>query len=194
MESDPLWMKSVIVLVPAVTAPLVAWLTSLRTTSRRSSELDFLLRRIDLVERVQKVQGQSDATNRLVLDAELQDIFADLTLLRVGVHPSGTIPSPHSGWRGWFLAYKQSSRKGAVYKALFYLFVAIGIIGGIGLLIPPVWDTDPSAPSHFEQGVIGFLGVAVYLFIGLAFRYAAVRDYHKTAQKRSSQSPATAAG
>ena len=189
--TDLTFQKQVwLAVVGAVTPPLVAWLTSLRTTSRRSSELDFLLRRIDLVERVQKAQGQSDATNRQVLDAELQDIFADLTLLRVGVHPSGTIPSPHSGWRSWFLAYKQSSRKGSVYKALFYLFVAIGTIGGIGLFLSP-WDPEP---SHSEQGVIRCLGVAVYLFIGLAFRYTAVRDYHKTAQKRSSQSPATAAG
>ena len=131
-KSDPFWMKTIFIMLPAVIAPLLAWLASLRATSRRSSELDFLLRRIELVERVQKVQGGTEVANRPALDAELRDIVSDLTDLRVGVltlHPSATLPNPQSAWRRWFLAYKQSSRKGSAYKALFYIFIAFVALG-----------------------------------------------------------------
>jgi hypothetical protein len=191
-KSDPLWMRAVLLMVPAVIAPLLAWLTTLRAASRRSSELDFLLRRIELVDRVQKAQGQTQTVNPEALDAELRDIVADLADLRTGagMHPPGTIQNPHSGWRNWFLAYKQSSRKGKAYKALFYAFLTVALVGGIGILSSG-WDKETSAPSHLEQIVIGSLGVGVYLVIGLAFRYAALREYHRNAQKRSNEIPAT---
>jgi hypothetical protein len=194
-KSDPFWMRLIFIL-PALIAPLLAWLSSLRATSRRSSELDFLLRRIELVERVQKVQSGTEATNQSVLDAELRDILADLTDLRVGAgtpHPSGAASNPQSPWRRWFLAYKQSSRKGSAYKALFYVFIAFVALGGIGMYSSGL-DKGPSAPSASDQILYGVLGVAVYLVIGLAFRYAAVREYHRNAQKRSTQIPATAPG
>jgi len=194
-KSDPFWMRTLLIMVPAVITPLVAWLTSLRATSRRSSKLDFLLRRIELVERVQKAQWEAGAANRSALDAELQDILADLTDLRVGTtrpHPSEAIANPHSGWRNWFLAYKQPSRKGTAYKGLFYGFLAFVTLGAIGLLSSGL-DTGPTAPSARDQIVFGVVGVAVYLAIGLAFRYAAVREYHRS-QKRSPQMPSTVAG
>jgi hypothetical protein len=190
-KSDPFWMRALLIMVPAVIAPLLAWLTSLRATSRRSSELDFLLRRIELVDRVQKAQGEAGAPNRSALDAELQDILADLTNLRVGPtrpHPSDTIANPHSGWRSWFLAYKQLSRKGTAYKALFYGFIGFVTLGAIGLLASGL-DTGPSAPSASDQVLFGVVGVAVYLAIGLAFRYAAIREYHRSTEKRSTQIP-----
>ena len=193
-KSDPFWMKTIFIMLPAVIAPLLAWLASLRATSRRSSELDFLLRRIELVERVQKVQGGTEVANRPALDAELRDIVSDLTDLRVGVltlHPSATLPSPQSAWRRWFLVYKQSSRKGSAYKALFYIFIAFVALGAAGMVSSGL-DRSPSAPSAREQIVYGVLGVAVYLLIGLAFRHAAIREYHRSTQKRSTQIPATA--
>ena len=104
-KSDPFWMKTIFIMLPAVIAPLLAWLASLRATSRRSSELDFLLRRIELVERVQKVQGGTEVANRPALDAELRDIVSDLTDLRVGVltlHPSATLPNRNRLGAGGF--------------------------------------------------------------------------------------------
>lgn len=192
-KSDPFWMRALLIMLPAVIAPLLAWVTSLRATSRRSSELDFLLRRIELVERVQKVQGESELANRPVLAAELQDIVADLTNLRLGLtHSAGALPNQQSRWRRWLLAYKQSSRKGAAYKALFYFFVVVGLIGGLGLLSSGL-DKGAAAPSVLEQVVIDVVGVGVYLVIGLAFRLAAIREYHRSTQKQSTRIPATAA-
>jgi hypothetical protein len=189
-KSDPFWMRAVFIMLPAVIAPLIAWVTSLRTASRRSSELDFLLRRIELVERVQKIQGETGSARALT--AEVQDIVADLTSLRLGttLHASTMAENQPSRWRRWLLAFDQPSRKGAVYKALFYIFMVFGILGGIGMLTSDR-DTGPGAPSMFEQAVIGVLGVSVYLAIGLAFRYAAIREYHRREEKRSAQIPAT---
>ena len=187
-KSDPFWMRAVFIMLPAVIAPLIAWLTSLRTASRRSSELDFLLRRIELVERVQKIQGDTSSTQ--VLTAEVQDIVADLTNLRLGstIHTSSMIQNQPSRWRRWFLAFDQPSRKGGVYKLLFYVFTAFGILGAIGMLSSG-FDTGPEAPSMFEQTALRVVGVSVYLAIGLAFRYAAIREYHRREQKRSAQIP-----
>ena len=192
-KSDPFWMRAIFIMLPAVIAPLIAWLTSLRATSRRSSELDFLLRRIELVERVQRIQGENATSSADVLTAEVQDIVADLTTLRLGpaFHASSIAEDQPSRWRRWFLAYDQPSRKGSVYKLLFYFFVVFGILGAIGMLTSG-FDTGPDAPSMFEQSLIRVLGVSVYLGIGLAFRYAAIREYHRRAQKRSAQIHATA--
>jgi hypothetical protein len=192
-KSDPFWMRALFIMLPAVIAPLIAWLTSTRATSRRSSELDFLLRRIELVERVQKIQGQTTTGSTRVLTAEVQDIVEDLTNLRLGttLHAPTMVQDQPSRWRRWILAYDQPSRKGSVYKLFFYILVVFGILGGIGTLTSGL-DTSPGAPGMLEQTVIRVLGVSVYLGIGLAFRYAAIREYHKRMQKISAQIPATA--
>src|SRR5258706_4008395 len=186
-------MRALFIMIPAVIAPLIAWLTSTRATSRRSSELDFLLRRIELVERVQKIQGQTTTGSTQALTAEVQDIAEDLTNLRLGttLHASTMVQDQPSRWRRWILAYDQPSRKGSVYKLFFYIFVVFGILGGIGSLTSGL-DTGPGAPGMLEQTVVSVLGVCVYLGLGLAFRYAAIREYHKRMQKISAQIPATA--
>lgn len=78
------------VMSPAVVTPIVAWLFSFRADARRSSELEAVLRRLELVERLQKVYGagESRAPYRDVLDAELRGILADLGELRVPEVPA----------------------------------------------------------------------------------------------------------
>jgi hypothetical protein len=182
------WVDGLFIILPAAVTPIITWLFSLRAASRRSSELDSLVRRIEVVERVENLQRQagSPATYRQLLDAELHDILADLAELR-GPQPTASTlergTEKLAGWRSWFLMYEQASWKGSIYKVLFYIFLLFGVFGGIGLI------SVASAPelSIGEKIAAPLLGAGLYMVVALAFRAGAVRDYRKRLQKASSQ-------
>jgi len=197
ISTDPFWTRAVLIMLPAALTPVFAWLSSLRTAARRSAELDALLRRLELVERVQKLYGvgERQGAYREVLDAELRDILADLSRLRGPEAPAHVLASRTENlprWRSWFLAYKQASVKGALYKALFYVSLAFAVLGGIGLMTSA--SDRASGLGATDTVILGFLGGGFYVAIGLAFRAAALRDYRKRLGKGSAQIPATAVG
>lgn len=75
------------------------------------------------------------------------------------------LAAPRGRWRSWLLAYKQASTKGTVYQALFYFFLAIGVLDVIfGLAF---------------LGRFSFFAV-IAAAIAFAFRAAAARDYRKS--------------
>lgn len=192
--TESFWIKAVLIMLPAALTPIFAWLSSLRAASRRSSELDELLRRTELVERAQKLYGvgESQVAYREVLDAELRDILADLGRLRgpeVPLHALGRHMESLPRWRHWLLAYKQASITGAVYKTLFYVFLALGVLGGIGAMTSP--EIRASSPDWV---VVAFLGGGFYVTIGLVFRAFAVREYRKRLRKGLAQLPETTVG
>ncbi len=96
----------------------------------------------------------------------------------ITIRPAGQSMESLPRWRSWLLAYKQASIKGAVYKALFYFFLAIMVLGGIGLAGHPAKSEDNT--------IVGFIAIAA---IALAFRAAAARDYRKRLQKGSTPLP-----
>jgi hypothetical protein len=181
--------KALLALLPGALTALVAWLTSLAVSSRRASELDMLLRRIQLVEHLQKLQGENDAPLRMELETEVHDIvaaLADLRKIDVGHHPSTDVSAKRSGWREWIIAYKQASVKASVYKLVFYVSSGIGLIATLGVLALAADQTEV-VDDRLQTAFFGLVGGAVYLAIGLAFRAAAVRDYRKRVQTRGNR-------
>ena len=172
--------KAVLQLLPGALASLVAWVTSRAVSSRRASELDMLLRRIQLVEHAQKIQGENDTALRAELDSELHDIVAALAELRkanVARHPSAGVSATRSRWQEWLIAYKQASVKGTLYKFAFYASCLFAVFG---FLVPTT--VNESDVGTLEAFSVALLSGGFYLVIGLAFRSAAVRDYRKRVQ------------
>ncbi len=189
---DPVLVRVLLIILPAAVTPIITWLFSLRAASRRSSELDAIARRVEVVERIRNLQSQagSPETYRQLLDAELHDILTDLAELRgpqtrpSSLEHEGTTVSK---WRSWFLGYEQASWKGSLYKVLFYLFMFLAIAGAAGLASV---GSDPSF-GYAGRIVLPFVGAGFYVVIALAFRAGAVRDFRKRMQKASSQRPST---
>ncbi len=189
---DPVLVRVLLIILPAAVTPIITWLFSLHAASRRSSELEAIVRRVEVVERVQNLQSQvgSPESYRQLLDAELRDILTDLAELR----GPQTRPSSleHEGttvsrWRAWLLVYEQASWKGSLYKVLFYVFMFSAVAGGAGLASV---GSDPSF-GPVERIIIPLVGAGFYVVIALAFRAGAVRDFRKRMQKASSQPPST---
>ncbi len=171
----------IIAMVPALLAPLIAWFLSQRGVSRRAKELESLLTRIELVEKLRQIQEQtSDSKARLVgiLDTEVGDILDDLESLREIQAPLITKPyQKMAGLRRFLLLYKQASRKGKVYRGVFYACFFIAVSGGV------VGVAEGMSRGTGGDWIFGLVGAAFYLAIGLAFRAAAVRDYEKKTKK-----------
>lgn len=142
-----------------------------------------MLRRLELVERLQRVYGAGEgrAPYREVLEAELRGILAELGELRVPEIPAHVLARRTESlprWRYWLIAYKQACVKGAIYQALFYIFAAFGVLGGLG--------------GATESWSVGLALLGFYLGIGLIFRAAAVRDFRKKSGKGPVQPLTTA--
>jgi hypothetical protein len=188
--SESVWFKAVGSVLPLVVTPIVTWLFSLRAASRRSAELDWLVRRVEVVERVDNLQrlAGSPGTYRQLVDAELKDVLEDLAALRAQQTAASSLAGgteKFGKWRRWFLTYEQASMKGSVYKVLFYIFLAFSVT--VVIPLSSVASDPTLALGHAERVLFALLGAGFYLVLALSFRAAAVRDYRKRLQKASSQ-------
>ena len=172
------YVTAVIAMVPGLLVPLIAWFLSQRGISRRAKKFESLLTRMELVEKLRQIQGQtSDSKSKLVgiLDMEVDDILNDLESSReIQVPLTTTPPQKVTGWRRFLLLYEQVSLKGKAYKWLFYFFSLFVVVGSFGIV---------SEGYTVQDSIWGLLGLAIYLAIGLAFRVAAVRDYERIMKK-----------
>jgi len=172
----PPWLQLVLATLPVTLAPLVAWLLAQRKETRRKSAVEELHTRAQLVEKLRTLRTNlpPDPSDSLV--REVGDIMADLEGLRTTEAARAVALSQSSRLATLFLLYRQKSRKAAVYRALFYIFVGFGILGLFGGL------ADQSSAASEERYYL-LLGVALYIGVGLAFRAAAVRDYVRHSEK-----------
>ena len=81
--SLPEYIKTIILVLPALLAPVIAWFLSQQGVSRRAKEVESLLSRMELVEKLRHVQEQSPNSSARfgdALDKEVNDILDDLEL------------------------------------------------------------------------------------------------------------------
>lgn len=176
-------IQIVVVYGTPLVVPLIAWFLDQRGVARRTKEFDTLLKRTELVEKLQalkKENGTKNADIDITLEDELCDILSDLDSLREIERPPHIKPIEERTWfRQALLLYKQSSIKGALYKSFFYIFSFLGIFGSFSaVFLAP--ELTAQRPSDF---IAILIGMAFYLGIGLLFRAAAIRDYKRRLDK-----------
>ena len=163
-------------LLTAGLAPLIGWLLSQRGIGRRTKEIENLLKRIELVERLQSLQkneGLIKSSFSENLDVIVADIVKDLAEFREKEQPiQVTALQAQPWWQRFLLLYEQASLKGKVFKVLFYMFLFIAVFMVVMPLVP---DQSPA----FSDSIIGYFSGAFYMFLSLYFRAAAARDYRK---------------
>lgn len=160
--------------------PLVAWFLEQRGVARRTKEFEALLKRTELVDKLQslyKTQSQTDNGGQKALDAEVQDILGDLAALRQFEQSVHLEAVDRPLLRRTLLLYKQASIKRTIYQVLFYIFGILAIFAGIGAYLTP--------PEEQPVSDILFIIFAVLFYLGIAFlfRWAAVRDYRKKLER-----------
>lgn len=177
-ESDiPVWVQVLIAAGVPLLVPMVAWFLDQRGVARRTVEFDALLKRAELVHKLQTLNGtpnRTDTADRTSLDNEVEDILRDLEALREAETTAQLDDAvKQSRWRRAFLFYKQASLKGAIYRAFFYIFSVFTVAIVFGTLL------ESSVSGNVEEVFIILLGAAFYLGIALLFRWGAVRDYDR---------------
>lgn len=183
----PPWLEIVLVAFPVI-VPLVASILVQRGEARRASELEALGRRLELVEKLRTLRLVLPKDVADPLFREVDDIIGDLEAIRLReVTAIAHSDRPRSRLASLLLLYPQASRKGGIYRAIFYLFVGLGVVGLLGGMLE--WS---STKSEDHRALV--LGAFIYFLVGLAFRAAAVRDYtHHSEKQRLGEAHADAA-
>ncbi|UCH63543.1 MAG: hypothetical protein JSU77_03610 [Fidelibacterota bacterium] len=200
-ETGLKWFQLLAAMVPAISAPFIAWFLSQRGVSRQSKEFEWLLNRTELVERLRAFIEHRDEVGKKnvieALNAEVDDILGDLSALRESerererlarIATTERIPR----WRHFLLLYEQASLSASIYRVLFYLFLIWTMLIGAVMIdeLVTIWDSralltpDPSFSFDFNNRILTMIiMMGVNLTIGLLFRVAAVRTHKKKLKK-----------
>ena len=158
--------------LPVLLSPIVAWLLGRSKLSRELATIDYLNKRLDLLERANKLQASiAPGPVKELLDAELSQYKSllqqpSLALEAAQLPGKGEVPSRVDRF---FLTAPATTIRQRVFKGLFYFFFAfalIGLLAPLALLFEPQYKAMEILPATI-------LGSAFYLLLALACRRAA---------------------
>jgi hypothetical protein len=158
--------------IPVIISPVVAWALGRSRVTKESATIDYLNKRLDLLERVNKLQAQfQDGPMKELVEAELEE---SRTFLR---EPSKFMvatrevraPSAQSRLGRFFLVGPAASTRQRIFKGLFYFFFGIAVLS---LLLPLLLISDPTiTPGELFPTVL--FGSAFYFILALLCRRSA---------------------
>ena len=164
-------IAAIITAVAGLLSTVVGWFLNQQGVSRQTKQLEALMARIDLIEKLsdsRAIPAQFDNDIEKLKVREMRAVLAGIEALSETERARIAIPGAEmSRWKRATLTYDQISLKGRVYKGLFYAFTFFAVIGtaaALSVATPVEW-------------VFALIGGALYLMIGLIFRRAAVRTY-----------------
>jgi hypothetical protein len=165
-----------VAVLPALLSPIVAWVLSRSKVSKEAAIIDYLNKRLDVLERLNKLHTQfTEGPIRPFLDTEIEHCRAFLRQPPTFIARGAALApgAPQSRWARFFLTQPAVSVRQRVFKGLFYLFFGTAIL--ILPMIPLVYLSAP--PLHdlpiLVQLLSTLLGFGFYLVIALLFRRAA---------------------
>lgn len=156
--------------VASILVPVVGWILSSIGLGRKQKQIEYLLRRLDLNEKLRtRVEKSANEEDLKFLAAEFTEILNYFKSTAVTAErPATIIPLRLAKFRSTFLLYNPHSVKGWVYHVVFY-FSLQGIL--IGLL--------------FSQEAMGFrIYISVFYFIvAVVFQRLAVMNARKSEER-----------
>ena len=170
----PTYIPILVATLPVILSPIVAWFLGRSRISEEAATIDYLNKRLDVLERLNKLHTQlTEGPIKVFLDTEIEHCRAFLH------QPPAFIPrdvevamdAPQSRWARFFLTQPARSVRKRIFKGLFYFFF------GIAMLAPPLLLIS-SFSDHFRSDaleiVFVFASVFVfYLVLALLFRLGA---------------------
>lgn len=158
--------------LPVLLSPIVAWLLGRSKFSRQLTTIDYLNKRLDLLERASKLQASiTPGPVKELLDVELAQYKPLLQQPSIALElgqPLGQTGIPSRVDR-FFLTAPATTTRQRVFKGLFYFFFAFSVIG---LLTPLALLSEPEFKA-MEMLPVTALGSIFYLLLALACRRAA---------------------
>jgi len=167
----PIYISLLVATLPVILSPIVAWALGRSGISKELATIDYLNKRLDFLERLNKLRTQlPEGPIRPFLDAEIEHCEAFLRRPRTSIPRSAEmeVDAPQSLLARFFLTQPAVSTRKRIFKGLFYFF--FGIAAFFLTAVPIVLF---SGTSSEESSWIIPVGFVFYLVIALLFRRAA---------------------
>jgi hypothetical protein len=172
VDAVPDYIRILVATLPVILSPIVAWFLGRSRVSKEAATIDYLNKRLDVLERLNKLHTQlTEGPIRPLLETEIE-------LSRTFLHqpptfiPHGAevaVAAPQSRWARFFLTQPAVSVRKRIFKGLFYFFFAIAIV-----YVPIAASLFFSEPSRAGEILLGLMSVfAFYFGLALLFRRAA---------------------
>jgi hypothetical protein len=174
LPADASYYQLLVVTLPVIVSPIVAWFLGRSRISQEAATIDYLNKRLDIVERLIKLCTQlTEGPIRPFLDTEIEHCRALLN------QPPAFIPrivetakaAPQSRWARFFLTQPATSTRQRIFKGLFYFFFGIAMLALPGALISSF--ADPSLNAVLESALVWASVFAFYFGLALLFRLGA---------------------
>jgi len=159
-------IKTLVTAAPVLLSPIVAWALASSGVSYELARLDYLTKRLDLIEKLKTLRSETTKGEfgRLI-EAELNnvDIFLGRRRDFLQAHTgAGESHQPKSWYGRIFLLSRSQSVRQRVFKGLFYLFAGFITFGSFGIVL--------TAVRGDKQWYYGLMGLLLWIGLALTFR------------------------
>jgi len=156
--------------LPVILSPIVAWTLGRSRVSKEAATIDYLNKRLDILERLNKLHTQlTEGPIRPFLDTEIEYCRAFLHQLPAFI-PRGaevSVAAPQSRWARFFLSQPALSLRKRIFKGLFYFFLSIAMVA------LPAAPAALFAESPAEAALFLVYFFVFYFGLSLLFRLGA---------------------
>jgi|SRR5215471_14189375 len=131
--SVPIYVPILVAILPVILSPIVAWVSGRSPISKDAATIDYLNKRLDILERLTKLHTQltEEGPIKPFLDMEIEHCRAFLhqppTFIPHGAEAA--VAAPQSRWARFWLTQPARSTRKRIFKGLFYFFFAIAMVG-----------------------------------------------------------------
>jgi hypothetical protein len=159
VDSPTVLQAILVAIIPVVLSPIVAWVLGRSKVSKEAATIDYLNKRLDFLERLNKLHTQlTEGPIRPFLDTEIEHCRAFLH------HPPAFIPqvaevaaaAPQSRWARFFLTQPAKSVRKRVFKGLFYFFFGTALFA----------DSPTEAAWFWVAYFVSYFGLALLFRLG----------------------------
>jgi hypothetical protein len=175
VPAAPFYIPIIVATLPVILSPIVAWAIGRSRISKEAAAIDYLNKRLDILERLNKLQTQlMEGPIKPFLDMEIEHCRAFLRQPPAFIERGAEeVAAAQSRWDRFFLTQPAPSVRKRIFKGLFYLFFGFAVLGLplpiIILFFEPSGERE-SVPAMLSYSLFGFV---FYFVIALLFRRAA---------------------
>ena len=168
----------IIAAVSGLLTTALGWLLNQLGIARQLKELEVLKSRLEVVDRLSKVEQISsnlESEIQKMRNLEIRAVIAEIKdITQIKSTDKGDLKNM-SWFKRLILGYPQLSLKGRIYKGLFVSFVLFAFLGSLSII-----SYEKGAENQWSMVLTGAL---VYIFFGIIFRRLAVRTYERDKSK-----------
>jgi len=168
------YIPILVAILPAILSPIVPWVLGRSRVSKEAATIDYLNKRLDILERLNKLHTQlTEGPMRPFLDTEIEHCRTFLHQRPAFIPHDAEAPvvAPQSAWGRFFLTQPAVSVRKGIFKGLFYFFFAIAVL--YVPILPIILSSESSGEDLSVLAVSFTAGFVFYLGLALLFRRAA---------------------